>query len=73
MVAAQPIFLSATEAARQLRCPVWQIRKIFDRGLLPQPPRLGPYRVILPEDLPRIADALVRAGYRSAESDKTKQ
>ena len=41
----------------------WQVRRAIERGLLPEPPRLGAYRVFLPADLPRIEAALRQAGY----------
>jgi hypothetical protein len=42
----------------------WQIRRVYETGLLPEPElRLGTYRLIRPCDLPRLENALRRAGY----------
>lgn len=45
----------------------WQVRRLFERGLLPEPPRVGAYRVIDSRDLPKVREALVRAGYLPVE------
>jgi hypothetical protein len=43
---------------------VWQVRRVFEAGFLPEPVRrMGGYRLIQPEDLPALEDALQRAGY----------
>jgi hypothetical protein len=41
----------------------WQVRRTITRGLLPEPPRFGPFRYFVPADLPRIEAALRQAGY----------
>ena len=56
-------YLTIGPAARRLGCLPWQLRRLFERGLLPEPPRVGAYRVIAEEDLPRVEEALRRAGY----------
>ena len=40
-----------------------QVRRLFERGLLPEPARVGAYRVIDPDDLPKVEAALIKAGY----------
>lgn len=62
-------YLTVGSAARRLGCQPWQIRRLFERGLLPPAPRVGPYRVISPEELPRVREALLRAGYLHPESE----
>ena len=44
----------------------WRVRRIFERGILPEGPRVGASRVFLPGDLPRIGEALARANYLPA-------
>lgn len=55
--------------ARRFGCQPWQIRRLFERGLLPQAPRVGAYRVISSTDLPRVEEALRQAGYLAQESE----
>jgi DNA-binding transcriptional MerR regulator len=49
--------------ARHFGCHAWQVRRLFERGLLPEAPRVGAYRVIAAADLPRVEKALRQAGY----------
>jgi hypothetical protein len=42
------------------------VRRIFQRGFLPEPQRVGAYRVVPVEDLPQVEEALRRAGYLPA-------
>jgi DNA-binding transcriptional MerR regulator len=49
--------------ARRYGCRAWQVRRLFERGLLPPAPRVGAYRVIAAADLPQIEEALRAAGY----------
>jgi hypothetical protein len=55
--------LTTGAVARRYGCRPWQIRRLFERGLLPPAPRLGPYRVIPVSDLPKVERALREAGY----------
>jgi DNA-binding transcriptional MerR regulator len=48
----------------------WQVRRLFERGILPPAIRVGPYRVIDPADLPKIEAALRAAGYLGPENDQ---
>lgn len=54
------------EAADRLGVEVWQLRRLFERGLLPAARRIGPFRVLAARDLPRIKKALCGAGYLHA-------
>jgi DNA-binding transcriptional MerR regulator len=54
-------------AAAQLGVEPWQVRRLYERGLLPPAARVGPYRVIDLGDLPRVKTALRDAGYLPAE------
>jgi len=56
-------YLTVGAAATRYGVPPWQIRRLFERGLLPPAPRVGPYRVIAVADLPRVEAALRKAGY----------
>ena len=56
------------DLARRFGCPVWAIRRLFERGLLPEPPRVGPYRVVAEPDVPAVETALRAAGYLPAGS-----
>jgi hypothetical protein len=47
----------------------WQVRRLFERHILPEPPRMGCYRVVLPEDMPRVREALRQAGYLPEEDN----
>jgi DNA-binding transcriptional MerR regulator len=58
-----PEILTIGAVARRYGCPAWQIRRLFERGLLPPAPRVGAYRVIAVSDLPRVEEALRAAGY----------
>jgi hypothetical protein len=58
-----PSHLTLGPVGRLYGCPTWQIRRLFERGLLPPAPRIGAYRVVAVEDLPRVEQALRAAGY----------
>src|SRR5262245_32305485 len=58
-----PTIYTVGAVARRYGCPAWQIRRLFERGLLPPAARVGAYRVIAASDLPAVEDALRRAGY----------
>lgn len=55
--------------ARRYGCSVWQLRRIFERGLLPPAARVGAYRVVAEADLPKVEAALRAAGYLAQESE----
>ena len=41
----------------------WQVRRLFERGMLPPAARIGAYRVVDSSDLPDNEKALREAGY----------
>lgn len=43
--------------------PIWTLRRLCRRGILPEPTRAGGYRVFEDSDLPAIRKALRAAGY----------
>jgi hypothetical protein len=56
------------EVAQQFGCREWQVRRIFERRLVPPARRIGQYRIITAEEMPAIEAALRSAGYlRSQE------
>lgn len=59
-----PDYLPLGAVTRHFGVPVWRVRRLFERGLLPPAARVGPFRVVRPADLPTIEAALLRAGYR---------
>jgi DNA-binding transcriptional MerR regulator len=63
MIQKAPLTLGAV--ARHFDCRTWQIRRLFERNLLPPAARVGPYRVIAAADLPLVEKALRAAGYLS--------
>jgi hypothetical protein len=56
-------YLTPGEVAVCLGVRDWQVLRLFQRGLLPEPPRLGRNRAIPAGDLDRVRQALVAAGY----------
>jgi DNA-binding transcriptional MerR regulator len=40
-----------------------QVRNLYRRGFLPPAARVGAYRVVHEQDLPKVEEALLRAGY----------
>lgn len=61
--------LTTGDLAAHFGIPMWQILYALRRGYLPEPPRVGIYRVWADDDLPRVRAALVRAGYLPAQED----
>jgi hypothetical protein len=55
--------LSIGQAAARFDVPLWKVRRLFERGLLPEPERIGVYRLLDEADLPAVEAALLRAGY----------
>jgi hypothetical protein len=51
--------------ARRLNVDLWQVRRLYERRILPEPPRVGQFRVVTEADLPTIEAALREAGYLS--------
>ena len=49
--------------ARHFGVPVWKIRRLYERGVLPPAERVGSFRVVRAADFPTIEAALRRAGY----------
>jgi hypothetical protein len=58
--------LTVGDIARLKGVPHQVVRRIVDR-LLPDAPRAGLYRLVPAEELPRVEEALDRAGYLSSD------
>jgi len=56
-------YLTIGAMATRFGIPAWKIRRLFERGLLPPAARVGTYRVVAVNDLPRVEKALREAGY----------
>jgi DNA-binding transcriptional MerR regulator len=59
--------LTIGAVAERLGVQPWQVRRLYERGLLPPAARVGAYRVVAPSELPVIRRALVAAGYLPKE------
>jgi len=59
----QSNYLTIGSVAQLFGCSPWQVRRLFERGALPPAPRIGAYRVIARDDLPKVERALRKAGY----------
>ncbi|HEX5269602.1 MAG TPA: hypothetical protein VFW33_03895 [Gemmataceae bacterium] len=59
--------LTLGQVADRLRAQLWQVQRVIDRGLVPDPPRLGRNRVVCVEDLPAYRTALAVAGFLKGE------
>jgi DNA-binding transcriptional MerR regulator len=57
-----PVYTTG-DIAKRLGCQVWQIRRLYERGLLREPARAGAYRVVAESDVPAVEQALRIAGY----------
>lgn len=44
-------------------CQIWMVRRLFERGILPEPRRIGTCRVVSQTSVPRIRRLLVKFGY----------
>jgi hypothetical protein len=44
------------------------VRRVYERGLLPEPLRIGRYRVITEADAPAVEGAMRRCGYLRREA-----
>ncbi len=59
----EELLMTTGDAAQELGCREWQVSRLFERGLLPEPRRVGGKRVLTRADLASIKAALTRAGY----------
>lgn len=50
--------LTMGQVGARFGLPAWKIRRVFELGILPEPARIGAYRVVYEADLPAIEAAL---------------
>ncbi len=55
--------LTMGTVAKRFGVEQWQVRRLFESKRLPEPERVGAYRVVKESDLPRIEQALKDAGF----------
>jgi DNA-binding transcriptional MerR regulator len=63
---ASQIVLTLGDVARHFGIQSWMVRRLFERGILPEPERVGSYRVFREGDLPAIGEALRTHDYLAA-------
>lgn len=56
-------FYTTHEVAERFGCKRWQVQRIFEDGLLKEPPRIRNYRAIPKKQLPAIEKVLRKRGY----------
>jgi DNA-binding transcriptional MerR regulator len=61
---------SISNAAEKLGVKAWQVRRLYERSLLPPAARVGLYRVVAEEDMESVRAALVAAGYLASDVGK---
>ena len=54
---------TTAEMARLLGTETWRVRRLYEDGTLPDPPRFGRARAIPRESIPAIVDALRLRGW----------
>jgi hypothetical protein len=55
--------LTLGPVAAEFGVKTWQVRALFERGILPPADRIGPYRVVHRRDFPKIEAGLRTLGY----------
>ncbi len=55
--------LTLGDAGDHFNVREWQLRRLYSRGILPEPARVGRFRVIAVADLPAIESALRVSDY----------
>jgi DNA-binding transcriptional MerR regulator len=63
-----PLVYSIGDVARLHGVPIWAVRRLYQRKILPEPGRVGVYRVVTSKDLPAIEKALRACGYLRTET-----
>lgn len=58
-----PIHYSTRDAAEFFGVDIWRIQRLFEDGTLNEPRRFAGRRVITPDMMPRIVDALRDRGW----------
>jgi hypothetical protein len=63
---ANATFLTLGQVAKQIGIKVWKVRRVYERGLLAEPSRIGGYRVVTATELPTLLETLRAVGYMDA-------
>jgi hypothetical protein len=63
IVAVSTVPMAIGQVAKHFGVRASQVRRLFTTGVLPEPDRVGAYRVFWAKDLPKIREALKRAGH----------
>ena len=61
-----PQLITIGKVAELTGYTIGQVRKLYERGILPEPQRCGFYRVVLTTEVPKI-EAALKARYRKRE------
>jgi hypothetical protein len=57
------MYLTISEASLSIGIEPWQLRRLYNRQLVPEPARYGNNRVVKPDDLPGLRRAAKSVGY----------
>jgi DNA-binding transcriptional MerR regulator len=60
-------WIAIGEVAEHFGVKTWMVRRVFERGIVPEPRRVGPFRVFQERDFPAIEKALRECGYLRAD------
>lgn len=63
-----PHFFTTREVADLFKSQTWRVRRLYEDGTLPEPPRFAGKRAIPREQLPAIVDELRRRGWIEQEA-----
>ena len=66
-----PEFFSTADVAELFGSDEWRVRRLYESGTLPEPPRFAGRRLIRRADLPAILDALRDRGWLPVEAGAT--
>ena len=61
-------YVGLGELGDTLNVQSWRIARLFELGVLPEPPRLGRIRLIPKSMIPQIVDALRDRGWLSSDT-----
>jgi hypothetical protein len=56
-------FFTTRQVAEMAGAPTWKVRRLFEDGTLPEPPRFAGKRAIPSTQLPTIFDAMRKRGW----------
>jgi hypothetical protein len=65
---AESDFFTIGQLAKRFGCQTWQVGRLFERRLLPEPMRIAGNRVIRADELPAVEQALEQCGYIEAKA-----